>query len=60
MAFRPIHDYFAAQWNQFSTSSRVWNPPTDIFEADELTVIRMEVAGVGRGAAANHGPTTTC
>lgn len=39
-------NFFSAQRPMYSLSNKVWNPPTDIYETDEATVIKMEVAGL--------------
>ncbi|MBL7161297.1 MAG: Hsp20/alpha crystallin family protein [Anaerolineales bacterium] len=31
---------------RMSSRSRLWSPPTDVFETDETVVIRIEVAGM--------------
>jgi len=31
---------------RMSSRSRVWSPPTDVFETDDAVVIRVEVAGM--------------
>lgn len=41
-----LDHYFSSQRPLFSLSDRVWNPPTDIYEIANATVIRMEVAGI--------------
>lgn len=39
-------NYFSSQRPFYSLSNKVWNPPTDIYETEEATCIRMEVAGL--------------
>jgi HSP20 family protein len=34
---------------RFSTRSHGWRPPTDLFESDNLLVVRVEVAGMREG-----------
>jgi HSP20 family protein len=41
-----IDDFFRSRQTHFSMNRKPWNPPTDIFEHDEFTVIRMELAGL--------------
>ena len=41
-----LDNFFSSQRPLFSLSDQVWNPPTDIFETPQATVIRMEVAGL--------------
>lgn len=41
-----LDNYFSSQRPLFSLSKRVWNPPTDICECDEVTEIKIEVAGL--------------
>ena len=41
-----LDNFFSSQRPLFSLSKRVWNPPTDIFEEDDTTLIKMEVAGL--------------
>jgi len=41
-----LDHYFSSPRPLFSLSSRIWNPPTDIYESGEATTIRMEVAGL--------------
>lgn len=39
-------NFFPAQRPMFSLSENIWNPPTDIYEDDHATIIKMEVAGL--------------
>lgn len=41
-----LDNFFSSQRPLFSLSDQVWNPPTDVFETPEATMIRMEVAGL--------------
>ena len=41
-----IDNFFSSQRPLYSLSKRVWNPPADIYETDEATHIKMEVAGL--------------
>lgn len=41
-----LDNYFSSQRPLFSLSKRVWNPPTDIYEAEEETIVKIEVAGL--------------
>jgi HSP20 family protein len=41
-----LDHYFSSPRPLFSLSSRIWNPPTDIYETGEATTIQMEVAGL--------------
>lgn len=36
----------AIGWSHMYTSSNVWSPPTDMFEADDVYVVRVEIAGM--------------
>ena len=42
----PFAHFFSSQGPLFSLTRKLWNPPVDIFEAGDRTVIRMEVAGL--------------
>lgn len=42
----PFAHFFSSQGPLFSVTRKLWNPPVDIFEAGDRTVIRMEVAGL--------------
>lgn len=47
MPNRPIMDhFFSSQRPLFAMSPRVWNPPTDIYESNNMTYIKIEVAGL--------------
>lgn len=41
-----LDNFFSSQRPLFSLSNRVWNPPTDIYETDTATIVKMEVAGL--------------
>lgn len=41
-----LDNFFSSQRPLFSLSKRVWNPPTDICECDDVTEIKIEVAGL--------------
>lgn len=41
-----LDQVFSSSKPIYSLSSRIWNPPTDIFENDDQVIIRMEVPGV--------------
>lgn len=41
-----LDNFFSSQRPLFSLSDHVWNPPTDIYETPDATVIRIEVAGL--------------
>lgn len=41
-----IETYFSSQRPHFSMSDQIWNPPTDVFETEEATIVKMEVAGL--------------
>src|SRR5262245_15598695 len=41
-----LDNFFSTQRPVFSLSRRVWNPPTDIYEDEDKTIIKMEVAGL--------------
>ncbi|MBI3736304.1 Hsp20/alpha crystallin family protein [Candidatus Sumerlaeota bacterium] len=43
-----IDHFISTQRPVFSLSNRLWNPPTDIYEAEDRAVIRMEIAGVAK------------
>lgn len=38
--------FFASTRPRFAFASRVWSPPTDVYECEGLTVIKIELAGV--------------
>lgn len=47
MPFRPmLGSFVSSQRPLFSLANHVWNPPTDIYDIGETTVIKMEVAGL--------------
>lgn len=47
MPYQTMFDnFFSSQRPIFSLSRRVWNPPTDIYETNAGTIIKMEVAGL--------------
>ena len=41
-----IDHFISTQKPVFSLSNRLWNPPTDIYEAEDRAVLKMEIAGV--------------
>ena len=46
--FSHIFDEFLSPKASFSLNKIPWNPPTDIYETQDLIVIRMELAGVNK------------
>ena len=49
MPYRSMFDnFFSSQRPLFSLSNQIWNPPTDIFDDEQTTVIKMEVAGLDK------------
>lgn len=41
-----LDNFFSSQRPLFSLSKQVWNPPTDIYETEEMTLLKIEVAGL--------------
>ena len=41
-----LDNFFSSQRPLFSLSKWVWNPPTDICECEEVTELKIEVAGL--------------
>jgi HSP20 family protein len=47
MSYQTLLDnFFSSQRPLFSLSKQVWNPPTDMYETAEATLIKIEVAGL--------------
>ena len=55
---RSMDAFFTSPRGLFSLTSRVWVPPTDIFETHDKIVIRIEVPGVAQDSLSvtAHGP----
>lgn len=43
---RAFDNYLSSQKPWFSLSRKIWNPPADVYEADDKIMIKLEVAGL--------------